>query len=41
MGAIKWLRDIIKKYLMIQYNLDGLNMDGLFIVDDSNSFLRP
>ena len=25
----------------IQYNLDGSNTDGSFIVDDSNSFLSP
>ena len=25
-------------YMYIQYNLNGLNMDGSFTVDDSNSF---
>ena len=25
----------------IQYNLDGSNSDGSFILDDSNSFLSP
>ena len=32
-----------RKYTLyeIQYNLDDSNTDGLFTVDDSNSFLSP
>ena len=28
-------------YLEVQYNFNGLNTDGSFTVDDSNSFFSP
>ena len=28
-------------FTQVQYNLNGSNPDGSFIVDDSNSFLSP
>ena len=35
----KFLCEVKKTY--IQYNLNGSNLDGLFTVDDSNSFFSP
>ena len=30
-----------RQHFVIQYNLNGSNMDGSFTVDDSNSFFSP
>ena len=32
---------ILLHSILLQYNLNGSNMDGLFTVDDSNSFSSP
>ena len=34
-------KGVSRKFFMVQYNLNGSNTDGLFTVDDSNSFFSP
>ena len=38
-NAIK--KSQIHQYFNIQYNLNGMNTDGAFTLDDSNSFFSP